>query len=77
MNHFPGTGEISHKDNLARNLDKLHRVAPKECVPSRALRAVTGMHCSRTRKRARPRLLTRDVERCRTPTACSVLDTPP
>lgn len=30
INHFPGTGEISHKDNLARNLDKLHRVAPKE-----------------------------------------------
>eukprot|EP00049_Salpingoeca_infusionum_P002302 m.55536 g.55536 ORF g.55536 m.55536 type:complete len:935 (-) comp11498_c0_seq1:358-3162(-) len=25
INHFPGTGEITRKDNLARNLNRLHR----------------------------------------------------
>eukprot|EP00041_Stephanoeca_diplocostata_P033605 m.1115679 g.1115679 ORF g.1115679 m.1115679 type:complete len:971 (+) comp24371_c0_seq1:198-3110(+) len=30
INHFPGTGEISRKDCLARNLSKMQKICPKD-----------------------------------------------
>ena len=30
INHFPGMSEISRKDNLARNLNRLYKLFPKE-----------------------------------------------
>ena len=37
VNHFSGSGEITRKDNLARNVARLQRIHPKEYERNRMI----------------------------------------